>query len=29
MENGREMKDNIINELIAKEIQIKYDWLQM
>jgi hypothetical protein len=29
MKNEKEMKDNIIQELISKDIQIKYDWLQM
>ena len=29
MKTEKEMKDNIIQELISKDIQIKYDWLQM
>ena len=29
MKNEKEMKNNIIQELISKDIQIKYDWLQM
>ena len=29
MKNEKEMKDNIIQELISKDIKIKYDWLQM
>ena len=29
MKNEKEMKDNIIQELISKDIQIKYDWFQM
>ena len=29
MKNEKEMKNNIIQDLISKDIQIKYDWLQM
>ena len=29
MENIEEKKNNIIQELISKDIKSKYDWLQM
>ena len=29
MENKEEKKNNIIQELISKDIKSKYDWLQM
>jgi len=29
MKNEKEMKNNIIQDLLSKDIQIKYDWLQM
>ena len=29
MENSEEKKNNIIQELISKDIKSKYDWLQM
>jgi hypothetical protein len=29
MENREEKKNNIIQELISKDIKSKYDWLQM
>jgi hypothetical protein len=29
MKNEKEMKNNIIQDLLSKDIPIKYDWLQM
>ena len=29
MDVGKEMPDNIIQELLSKNIQEKYDWLEM
>ena len=29
MDNEKDMKDNIIQDLLSKGLQVKYDWLQM
>ena len=29
MKNEKEIKNNIIQDLLSEDIQIKYDWLQM